>query len=164
MAPLRALRLLTVLLCIAAGAAYATGPAAVLQPSARAGRERRRDTPLRRARTCYDHLAGVAGVALMEALRTRGWVTPRTDHGPRFTLTRSGEAALARRGVDVAAARGSHRRFATACLDWTERRPHLGGALGAAVLDALRAKGYVTRRRGQRAVAIERPLTRWLGA
>ncbi|MBM4443625.1 MAG: hypothetical protein FJ027_24740, partial [Candidatus Rokubacteria bacterium] len=46
----------------------------------------------------------------------------------------------------------------------TERRPHLGGALGAAVLDALRAKGYVTRRRGQRAVAIERPLTRWLGA
>jgi len=145
-------------------ALYATGPAAVLQPSARAGRERRRDTPLRRARTCYDHLAGVAGVALMEALRTRGWVTPRTDHGPRFTLTRSGEAALARRGVDVAAARGSHRRFATACLDWTERRPHLGGALGAAVLDALRAKGYVTRRRGQRAVAIERPLTRWLGA
>src|SRR5207244_195721 len=52
-------------------ALYATGPAAVARPSKQAGRERRRDSPLRRARTCYDHLAGVAGVALLETMRTR---------------------------------------------------------------------------------------------
>lgn len=144
-------------------ALYATGPAAVLRPSAQAGRERRRDSPLRRARTCYDHLAGVAGVTLLDDMRTRRWVTPRSENGPAFVLTLSGTKALAKRGVAVDAARDSARHFATACLDWTERRPHLGGALGAAVLDALRSRGYVKRQRGQRAVRIVRPLTGWIG-
>jgi len=144
-------------------ALYATGPAAVVRPSAQAGRERRRDTPLRRARTCYDHLAGVAGVALLETMRERRWVTPRGDDGPGFALTPDGEEALVRRGVAVDDARAGKRRFATACLDWTERRPHLGGALGAAVLDALKARGYVRRRPGSRAVTLARPLSGWLG-
>jgi DNA-binding transcriptional ArsR family regulator len=143
-------------------ALYATGPAAVTRPSTRAGRERRRDSPLRRARTCYDHLAGVAGVALVETMQKRRWVRADQGDGPSFALTPAGERALARRGVDLDSARTSRRRFATACLDWTERRPHLGGALGAAVLEALRARGYVRRRRG-RELSLVKPLAGWLG-
>ena len=143
-------------------ALYATGPAAVARPSKQAGRERRRDSPLRRARTCYDHLAGVAGVVLLETMRTRAWLEPSGADGPGYVLTDAGARALARRGVDFDAARASRRRFATACLDWTERRPHLGGALGAAVLEALRAGGHVRRARG-RAVTLVSPLRRWLG-
>src|SRR5438094_223184 len=77
-----------------------------------------------------------------------------------------GEATVsdlaARRGLDVDSAHVSRRRFATACLDWTERRPHLGGALGAAVLGALCARGYVRRRSRGREVALTKPLARWL--
>ena len=143
-------------------ALYATGPAAVPRPSKQAGRERRRDSALRRARTCYDHLAGVAGVALLETMRRRGWMEAHENDGPGYALTSSGERALVRRGVDLVAARGSRRRFATACLDWTERRPHLGGALGAVVLEALRARGYVRRRPRGREVKVTKPLARWL--
>ena len=143
-------------------ALYATGPAAVPRPSRQAGRERRADTPLRRARTCYDHLAGVAGVELLEAICKRGWLLPGTKGTPAYALSAAGARALSRRGVDVDAARGSRRRFATACLDWTERRPHLGGALGARVLDALREAAYVRRRARTRDVQIVKPLARWL--
>jgi len=143
-------------------ALYATGPAAVVRPSRRAGRERRRDTPLRRARTCYDHLAGVAGVELLQEMRRRGWLRSPAKGGPAYELTPVGSTALARRGVDVGAARASRRRFATACLDWTERRPHLGGALGARVLDSLREETYVRRRGRGRDVQIARPLAEWL--
>jgi hypothetical protein len=104
----------------------------------------------------------VAGVALLATMQTRGWVRAGDAKGPGYRVTAAGERALARRGVDVAAARASRRRFATACLDWTERRPHLGGALGAAVLEALRSEGYVRRARG-RVVTVARPLDRWLG-
>jgi DNA-binding transcriptional ArsR family regulator len=144
-------------------ALYAGGPAAVARPSAQAGRERRRDTPLRRARTCYDHLAGVAGVALLEAMRRRRWLLERAEKkGAGYALTPAGARALARRGVNLDAARASRRRFATACLDWTERRPHLGGALGAEVLAALRNSGHVRRAPHTRAVTLPRPLPTWL--
>lgn len=142
-------------------ALYATGPAAVLRPSPQAGRERRRDTPLRRARTCYDHLAGVAGVELLAEIRKRGWLRPGPKGKPAFELTAAGERALAKRGVEVDVARASRRRFATACLDWTERRPHLGGALGARILDALCGKTYVRRRPRRRDVQIVKPLAGW---
>jgi DNA-binding transcriptional ArsR family regulator len=144
-------------------ALYATGPAAVTRPSAQAGRERRRDTPLRRARTCYDHLAGVAGVTLLDGMRTRKWVVEHAGDRPGYRLTRAGTRALARRGVRLDDAGTSRRHFATACLDWTERRPHLGGALGAAVLAALKTGGYVRRHAGGRAVRVTRPLAGWLG-
>jgi len=143
-------------------ALYAGGPAAVARPSAQAGRERRRDTPLRRARTCYDHLAGVAGVALLEAMRKRRWLVERTENGPGYALTPAGARALARRGVNLEAAHASRRRLATACLDWTERRPHLGGALGAEILTALRTSGHVRRTPRTRAVTLPRPLPTWL--
>lgn len=144
-------------------ALYATGPAAVTHPSAQAGRERRRDTPLRRARTCYDHLAGVAGVTLLDGMRTRKWIVDHAGDRPGYRLTPGGTRALERRGVKLGDAGASRRHFATACLDWTERRPHLGGALGAAVLAALKARGYIRRRAGGRAVGVTRPLTGWLG-
>jgi DNA-binding transcriptional ArsR family regulator len=138
------------------------GSRAVRRLSPRAGRERRRDTPLRRARTCYDHLAGIEGVRLLHSMRRRGWLHQGRKNGPAYELTAAGVRALARRGVDVDAARASRRRFTAACLDWTERQPHLGGALGAAILDVLCAAGYVRRRPKRRDVRIVKPLAGWL--
>lgn len=88
------------------------------------------DTPdrLRSARTCYDHMAGRIGVALHDALFELRWLSRsnRSDYG----VTRVGVAAFAGLGIDVSAARAARRRFACRCLDWSERRPHLAGALG----------------------------------
>lgn len=92
------------------------------------------------ARTCYDHLAGVCGVALHDALLAERWLTPAYD------VTPAGTAALAGWGVDVDAARARRRTFARPCLDWTERRPHLAGALGASITDALVERGWFVRR------------------
>jgi hypothetical protein len=125
-----------------------------------AAREVRRDTPLRRARTCYDHLAGVAGVALLDALLARGWLVAAP--AGQYQLTAAGERALASRGVDVAAARAARRPLARGCQDWTERRPHLAGALGAALLGALQRQGVLRRAPGGRVVAVAVPLETWL--
>jgi hypothetical protein len=95
-------------------------------------------------------------------MRRRGWLRPETKGRPAYELTLVGVRALVRRGVDVDAARASRRRFATACLDWTERRPHLGGALGARILDSLREETYVRRRGTGREVQIVKPLAEWL--
>jgi hypothetical protein len=134
--------------------------------SAAAEREVRRDSPLRRARTRYDHLAGVAGVELFDELARRGWLVcePSADASrhPRCYLTADGEAALSRLGAEVAGARAARRAFAYACLDWTERRPHLGGALGAALLNALQRDGVVARDGAGRTVRLLAPLDAWL--
>jgi hypothetical protein len=79
------------------------------------------------ARTCYDHLAGRIGVAVCDALIGTGAL------GPGYELTEPGAARLASIGVDVDRARHSHRVFAKACVDYTERRPHLAGALTSPV-------------------------------
>ncbi|WP_084958017.1 ArsR/SmtB family transcription factor [Thermoactinospora rubra] len=110
-------------------------------------RQSRQARLLAEARTCYDHLAGRAGVALLDGMRERGYLR----HGE---LTDRGERVLADLGVDVAKARRSRRRFAPECLDWTERRAHLGGALGAAVTEALMAAGWLVRGRTPRAVVV----------
>jgi DNA-binding transcriptional ArsR family regulator len=143
------------------GALYAAGSRTLRQLS-RGARERLRDTPLRRARTCYDHLAGIEGVQLLREMRRRGWLRHGARDGLAYELTASGMRALLGRGVDVEAARASRRRFTAACLDWTERQPHLGGALGAAILYALCAAGYVRRRPKRRDVRIVKPLAGWL--
>lgn len=89
-----------------------------------------RDAALRTARVCYDHLAGERGVALMRGLEARGWIEGAT--APRVTATgRNGLTAL---GIDVAGLERGRRPMCRCCLDWSERRSHLGGALGAAVL------------------------------
>jgi DNA-binding transcriptional ArsR family regulator len=107
-------------------------------------------SPIRLARTCYDHLAGVAGVGLMDALLARGWL--ESASGRDLRLTAGGTAALTSAGVDLEGARRSRRAFAIDCADWTERRPHLGGALGAALLATLLDQGRVHLRPGERAV------------
>ena len=114
------------------------------------GRTLRDQSPLRRARTCYDHLAGVAGVELLDGLLARGWLDG--DEGRDLRLTDPGARALAAAGVDLDAARRSRRAFAIRCDDWTELRPHLGGALGASLLVAMLDQRRVRLRPGDRAV------------
>ncbi|MGH7621934.1 MAG: ArsR/SmtB family transcription factor [Gemmatimonadaceae bacterium] len=132
--------------------------------SADASREVRRDSALRQARSCYDHLAGVEGVRLLDAMLHRRWLTRGNEAGRvTYELTARGADALRHRGIaDTAALRSKRRSFAHACLDWTERRPHLGGALGAALLDALFADRIVQRDRSTRALKINAPLDGWL--
>ncbi|VTY36105.1 Transcriptional activator HlyU [Xylophilus ampelinus] len=103
----------------------------------------RPNTPsrLRAARTCYDHLAGAAGVALHDRLHAQGWLTGLASGA--YELSAAGDAALEDMGLDVQAARRARRRFACACLDWSERRPHLGGALGAALLQLALRRGWL---------------------
>jgi DNA-binding transcriptional ArsR family regulator len=101
---------------------------------------------LRAARSCYDHIAGILGVSLHDRLTSLGWVsTDSADNsGNGCELTPKGAKALEALGIEVEAARMLRRRFAYACVDWSERRPHLGGALGAALLKlALKRKWVV---------------------
>ena len=130
--------------------------------SAAADRQVRADSALRRARTCYDHLAGVAGVEVLDHLLQRGWLVTGAGARPDYMLTAAGRRALAERGVDVEQTERTRRTFAAGCLDWTERRPHLAGALGAAVLRALEGGQVVQRQSGTRMVALSRPVTAWL--
>ena len=110
-------------------------------------------TRLRNARTCYDHMAGAAGVALHDRLHAQGWLQGTSDDGD-YTLTTEGAIALETLGIDVDALRTSRRRFACACLDWSERRPHLGGALGAAWLQLALRREWVRQDLDDRALAV----------
>jgi hypothetical protein len=130
--------------------------------SPQAAREVQRNTVLRQGRTCYDHLAGVVGVELLDALLQRGWLEESAGLRPRYRLTPSGRQALQSRGVALPDMQQTRRQFAYGCLDWTERRPHLGGALGAAILQALSDSGYVCRNRTSRPVILPKPITGWL--
>ena len=115
-------------------------------PNPHAAREVRRDSPLRQARTCYTHLAGVAGVTLTDAFLSCGWIEEAGISRGRvdYRLTSSGEKALLDRGV-VIPAPSRTQRYAYGCVDWTERRYHLAGALGSAILERLFADGVVAR-------------------
>ncbi|MBI4182525.1 MAG: helix-turn-helix transcriptional regulator [Proteobacteria bacterium] len=113
------------------------------------------------ARTCYDHLAGMIGVRLFEALVAHGALVAtdspgRRGSGPKVVVG-LGPAAQPLFGgldIDLEATARARRRFAFACLDWTERRPHLGGALGAALCWGFVARGWVARRPGSRALTV----------
>jgi len=115
-----------------------------------------RDAALREARTCYDHLAGRLGVALADALVAGGHAELAGDGG---LITETGTAFLGKVGIDVEALqarRGTRpaRILCRPCLDWSERRPHLAGAVGAALCAHSLAKGWVRRIDGTRAVAV----------
>lgn len=90
--------------------------------------------PLRHARTCYDHLAGEVAVALFARMHERGWLLVDGSDGSDVVVTSDGQSGLTALGVDLVQAQGRRRRFACTCPDWSERKPHLGGALGAALL------------------------------
>jgi DNA-binding transcriptional ArsR family regulator len=156
-------------------------------------RESRDAAALAEARTCYDHLAGRAGVALLEAMLTREILAPAPDGQPwnggppgagatgddapdggwpayegrhvraapgaqirpeAFVVTADGAAALTSFGLNIGALERGRRRFAGACLDWTERKPHLNGALGAAMTTRLLGLGWIERGSRRRAVRV----------
>jgi DNA-binding transcriptional ArsR family regulator len=164
-------------------------------------RESRDAAALAEARTCYDHLAGRAGVALLDALLAQrilapapgggqlaacgpnGGVHPESNGGPAgngsqygasagyegrhvravpqatirpeaFEVTGDGMATLTSFGLNIGALEKTRRRFAGACLDWTERKPHLNGALGAAVTARLLGLGWIERGSRRRAVRV----------
>lgn len=110
-----------------------------------------RDESLRRARVCYDHLAGEAGVRLLERLRAKEIVAGADG---ALVVTAEGERWCGASGIDLAALRARRRPLCRACLDWSERKSHLAGALGSAILDRLFAAGYARRVRGSRAVTL----------
>jgi DNA-binding transcriptional ArsR family regulator len=123
-----------------------------------AGAPRSRFTPatpvhLRAARSCYDHLAGAVAVGLHDRLMASRWLVAGRA-GNAYELSDAGAAALAAAGVEVEFARAQRRRFAFGCLDWSERRPHLGGALGAAVLSLALRKKWVARQFETRALTV----------
>jgi DNA-binding transcriptional ArsR family regulator len=110
-----------------------------------------RDAALRSARTCYDHLAGRLGVALAGSLAERGHVVLDDDGGE---VSEDGVRFLDGFGLDLAGAYGKRRRFCRPCIDWSERRPHLGGAVGAALAQRCFTLGWIERVVDSRAVAI----------
>lgn len=112
------------------------------------------DAALRTARTCYDHLAGRLGVALADALIAEGHVVFDADGGE---VTAKGGKALAIFGLDLAPLRQRRRVFCRPCLDWSERRPHLAGSVGAALAERCFDLGWLKRIRDSRAVAITPP-------
>jgi DNA-binding transcriptional ArsR family regulator len=113
----------------------------------------RRDPDLRFCRTCYDHLAGQVGTAVTDSLTRAGHIEPK---GARdWTLTPSGDLFCQRLGVDVAGARrAGSRQFARQCLDWSERRPHISGALGAAIAATFFRRGWAEKLRRSRTVRL----------
>jgi DNA-binding transcriptional ArsR family regulator len=104
------------------------------------------------ARSCYDHLAGRAGTALRDTLLTSRILTPDGDRD--FRLTDRGLRFLGEFGVDPDPILRSRRMLARDCLDWTERKPHLAGALPAALLTRFLEVGWLDRRRNDRGLTV----------
>jgi DNA-binding transcriptional ArsR family regulator len=109
------------------------------------------DSPLRQARTCYDHLAGRLGVQLTWSLVRLGYIAASDDG---FRLCRAGRSALAGFGIDIDALMSARRRPLRSCLDWSEQRAHLGGALGAQLFSRLCDLGWLRRDSRTRAVFV----------
>ncbi len=139
----------------------------IMPLAARAGHLRTRLGPrepeLRYARSCYDHLAGNLAVKIFDDLTAKHLLDKR---GETLNLTPHGKRFFEKRGIDTdALARGS-RPLCRACLDWSERRSHLAGGLGAAIFDAILAHGWAARVRRSRIVRFakggEEKITAWL--
>ncbi len=115
--------------------------------------------PLRAARSCYDHMAGSIAVSLHDHFLSLRWIEPlrrahaRTD---AYVVTAAGTRAFTTLGLNLDHAGALRRRFAYACLDWSERRPHLGGALGAALLRLALSRNWLAREYDSRALSVTR--------
>jgi len=110
---------------------------------------------LRAARTCYDHIAGTVGVALRDRFAELGWLATRSSGTEEsYEVSSSGASAFSALGIDLEAARNLRRRFAFGCLDWTERRYHLGGSLGAAFLLLAQRRKWVLQDLDSRALRV----------
>ncbi len=142
---------------------------ALVTIAARAGHLRSRPCPrdeaMRQARSCYDHLAGHLAVDLFEH-----WVSRRVLRwrGDVVHLTGKGRQFLTDRGIDIAALERKKRPLCRTCIDWSERRNHLGGGIGAAVLSKILKSGWAVREAGARTVKFsrrgEKSLIAWYSA
>jgi hypothetical protein len=103
------------------------------------------------ARTCYDHLAGKLGVTLTHALVDQAYLVADEQN---YSLTSRGSAWLDTLHVDIEPLKKKRRKFAYACLDWSERRFHIAGSLGAVIADVFFEKGWVKRLPHTRALKI----------
>lgn len=115
----------------------------------RAGHVRVRTGPrapeLRQSRLCYDHLAGERGVQLLDGLMARGWLSRADDPAETPVVTPAGETFFQDFGIDLSRLAGGRRPLCRRCLDWSERRAHLGGALGARLLMSMEERGWLQR-------------------
>lgn len=116
---------------------------------------------LRPARLCYDHLAGRLGVALADALQAGDYLVPDKRD---FVVSEAGETFFLELGIDMAALRKQRRLFARQCIDWSERRPHLGGALGAALAARFLKRRWISRQPQGRRVRLTKSGRQALGA
>ncbi len=112
--------------------------------------------PLRAARTCYDHIAGRLGVSLHDRFSVLGWLSGGSGADNAYDLTPGGLRAFKALGVDIEATRALRRRFAYPCVDWSERRPHIGGAVGAALLNVAMKRKWVMQDLDSRALTVTR--------
>ncbi len=109
---------------------------------------------LRVARTCYDHMAGAVAVAVHDRFVQRGWIVRVAGEADAYELSGYAAGVLAELGVNTAELRTLRRRFAYPCLDWSERRPHLAGAVGAALLQVALKRKWVARHLDSRALRV----------
>jgi DNA-binding transcriptional ArsR family regulator len=121
-------------------------------PISFAQRESERDNPLRFARTCYNHLAGAVAVEINDALQQHGFLV--TERHKQYRATLDGRLWFEKLGIDLDHVQPSRDSFARQCLDWTERRHHLAGALGAALLERLFELKWMARLDRTRAVRV----------
>jgi DNA-binding transcriptional ArsR family regulator len=136
-----------------ADVAHAIEALAALAPSAKemASSPPRQPPDLKYARTCYDHLAGKVAVEICAALKDKGYLR-LVDAD--FEVTGKGEKLFRDLGIEIGELRGQRRAFARQCQDWSERRPHLAGALGSALLDRMFQRGWIARIRSSRIVRV----------
>lgn len=123
-----------------------------IAPSGKAKPAARRKTQVCFARTCYGHLAGVLGLAVAEALQAKGLIeaSGETD----FLMTAKGERFFVKLDLDLDGLQTGRRLFARQCLDWSERKPHLGGALGQAVTESLVKRKWLRKKTGSRELQV----------
>ena len=131
--------------------AYAVEALAALVPQRAREAAEKEDPPIRICRTCYDHLAGRVGVQLAEGLIKQKLLIPTEK---QFDLTAKGIRWVTDHGIDPGQLRKQRRNFARTCLDWTERRPHLAGSLGAALLQMMLDEQWLRRMPNTRAIQV----------
>lgn len=124
-----------------------------------------RDAALRKARVCYNHLAGDMGTRLFQSLEARGLIETA---GEEVTLTKAGAAHMKAFGIDVAALQSARAPLCRPCLDWSERRTHLAGSLGRAVLGRMEEIGWARRNANSRVITFtaqgEAAFEAWIAA
>lgn len=106
---------------------------------------------IKHCRTCYDHLAGKVGVLLTEQLIQQKFIELQ---GLAYLVTKKGDSFFSEFNIDIEELKKSRRIFAKPCLDWTERKPHLAGALGAAFLEKMLLSDYLRKTKDSRAITV----------